>query len=64
MNDQELFALAALVMQETELMRAENVDRQNNGYSAAYTVQATGFGENAQRLEAELKRRRESASVA
>jgi len=51
----EIIGLAALVNQETELMRAENEDRHRNGYAAAYTFQTSGLGDWANQLHKRLE---------
>jgi hypothetical protein len=47
----EIIGLAALVNQETELMRAENEDRHRQGFASAYTFEVSGFGKWATQLE-------------
>ena len=50
----EIIGIAALVNQETELMRAENEDRHRNGYASAYTNEISGFSKWALHLEQRL----------
>jgi hypothetical protein len=57
LNDAELMALSAIVYQQTELMRAENVDRERNGFACAYTMDVSGISEEADMILAEVKAR-------